>query len=192
MTVDDARTDVRYGTGDDGSTWLLEGKRVRKYHPRVVACGEVDELNTVIGVCRSLLRERHMDLEAELRKVQEALFRMGAELASEAPDNLGIKLIGTEDVSSLEAALDRLSSELEELRHFIYPSGSLPGAMLHFARAVARRAERAVVLLSDQERVNPEVVRYLNRLSTLLFQMARAVNAREKVPEDEWPGRGFG
>ena len=192
MAVCSSRTDVRYGTGDDGSTWLLGGKRVRKHHPRVVACGEVDELNTVIGICRSLLRERHPDLDAELRSVQEALFRIGAELASEAPENLGIKLIGAEDVSSLEVALDRLSSELDELRHFVYPSGSLPGALLHFARAVARRAERAVVLLSDQERVNPEVVRYLNRLSTLLFQMARAVNAREKAPEDKWPGRAHG
>lgn len=192
MAVCSSQTDVRYGTGDDGSTWLLGGKRVRKHHPRVVACGEVDELNTVIGICRSLLRERHPDLDAELRRVQEALFRIGAELASEAPENLGIKLIGAEDVSSLEVALDRLSSELDELRHFVYPSGSLPGALLHFARAVARRAERAVVLLSDQERVNPEVVRYLNRLSTLLFQMARAVNAREKVPEDKWPGRAHG
>ena len=192
MAVCSSRTDVRYGTGDDGSTWLLGGKGVRKHHPRVVACGEVDELNTVIGICRSLLRERHPDLDAELRSVQEALFRIGAELASEAPENLGIKLIGAEDVSSLEVALDRLSSELDELRHFVYPSGSLPGALLHFARAVARRAERAVVLLSDQERVNPEVVRYLNRLSTLLFQMARAVNAREKAPEDKWPGRAHG
>jgi cob(I)alamin adenosyltransferase len=184
--------DVRYGTGDDGSTWLLEGKRVRKHHPRVVACGEVDELNSVLGVCRSLLRDRHPDLDAELRKVQEALFRIGAELASEVPENLGIKQIGREDVSSLEAVLERLDSELEELRHFVYPSGSLPGAMLHFARAVARRAERAVVLLSDREKVNPEIVRYLNRLSTLLFQMARAVNAREKAPEDKWPGRALG
>jgi cob(I)alamin adenosyltransferase len=192
MVADGARVDVRYGTGDDGSTWLLEGKRVRKHHPRVVACGEVDELNSVLGVCRSLLRDRHPDLDAELRKVQEALFRIGAELASEVPENLGIKQIGREDVSSLEAALERLGSELEELRHFVYPSGSLPGAMLHFARAVARRAERAVVLLSDREKVNPEIVRYLNRLSTLLFQMARAVNAREKVPEDKWPGRALG
>jgi len=94
MAADEAQMDVRYGTGDDGSTWLLEGKRVRKHHPRVVACGEVDELNSVLGVCRSLLRDRHPDLDAELRKVQEALFRIGAELASEVPENLGIKQIG--------------------------------------------------------------------------------------------------
>ncbi len=183
---------MRYGTGDDGNTWLLEGKRVRKHHPRVVACGEVDELNSVLGVCRSLLRERHPDLDEELRRVQEALFRVGAELASEEPEKLGIERVDAEDVSSLEAALERVISEVDELRHFVFPSGSLNAAMLHLARTVARRAERAVVFLSDQERVNPEIVRYLNRLSTLLFQMARAVNAREKTPEDRWLGRALG
>ncbi len=183
---------MRYGTGDDGSTWLLEGKRVRKYHPRVVACGEVDELNSLLGVCRSLLREKHPDLDEELMRVQEALFRIGAELASEEPEKLRIKQIGADDVASLEALLERLGSEVEELRHFVYPSGSLAGAMLHLARAVARRAERSVVQLSDRERVNPEIIRYLNRLSTLLFQMARAVNSREKVPEDQWSGRTLG
>jgi len=180
---------VRYGTGDDGSTWLLEGKRVRKYHPRVVACGEVDELNSVLGVCRSILRERHPDLDEELRRVQEALFRMGAELASEEPAKLGIRRIDADDVASLERALERLGSEVEELRHFVYPSGTLAGSMLHLARAVARRAERSVVFLSDQEGLNPEIIRYLNRLSTLLFQMARAVNAREGSSEDRWLGR---
>ncbi|MCS6788674.1 MAG: cob(I)yrinic acid a,c-diamide adenosyltransferase [Aigarchaeota archaeon] len=180
-----------YGTGDDGSTWLLEGKRVRKHNLRIDCLGEVDELNSVIGVCRAVLRDGHADIDELLKGVQSVLFRIGAEIAAEDPKSLGVDVVTEDDVKSLEMTLDQYIRSLEPLRHFIYPSGSLAGSMLHFARAVARRAERHVVMLSDKEKVNPQVIRYLNRLSTLLFYLARFVNEREGRREDVWSGRGY-
>ncbi|MCS7094706.1 MAG: cob(I)yrinic acid a,c-diamide adenosyltransferase [Thaumarchaeota archaeon] len=181
-----------YGTGDDGNTWLLEGRRVRKYDLRVICCGEVDELNSLLGLCRAFLRERHAEVDELLREVQSALFRIGAELAAEDAKALGVEVVTEEDVRALEEVLDSYLEKLEPLRHFIYPSGSVSGSMLHFARSVTRRAERSVVMLSDQEPINPQIVRYLNRLSTLLFHLARMVNALDGKREDVWMGRSYG
>ncbi|MCS7145814.1 MAG: cob(I)yrinic acid a,c-diamide adenosyltransferase [Nitrososphaerota archaeon] len=182
----------RYGSGDEGETGLFGGWRVSKSDPRVECYGEVDELSSVIGLCRAHLGERHREVDTILRSIQEALFRMAAELASIDPSRLGIELVGEKDVAFLEEHIGRIEAQLPQLRHFIYPGGSLPGSMLHVARAVARRAERRVVALSSRETVNPAILKYLNRLSTLLFHLARHVNAEEGVTEDIWRGRGLG
>ncbi|MCS6788897.1 MAG: cob(I)yrinic acid a,c-diamide adenosyltransferase [Aigarchaeota archaeon] len=181
-----------YGTGDDGSTWLLEGRRVRKYDLRVICCGEVDELNSLLGVCRAFVRESHAEIDELLRGVQSVLFTVGAELAAEDPKSLGINVVTEADVKALERALDSYLDMLEPLKHFIYPSGSVAGSLLHLARSVTRRAERHIVMLSDRERINPQIIRYLNRLSTLLFHLARFVNVRDGRREDVWLGRGYG
>lgn len=181
----------RYGSGDEGETSLFGGWRVSKSDPRVECYGEVDELSSVIGLCRALLGGRHRNVDQLLQSIQEALFRIAAELASKDPSKLGLELVGEKDVALLEEHVERLEAQLPRLRHFIYPGGSLPGSMLHIARAVARRVERRVAALSGQETINPAILKYLNRLSTLLFHLARYVNAAEGFSEDIWPGRGL-
>ncbi len=181
---------MRYGKGDSGETNLIDGSKVLKCDLRVECYGEVDELSSLIGFCRSILQARHADLDAALREVQEALFRIAAELAAPDPSSLaGMRLVGEEDVARLDALVEEYESTLPPLRHFIYPGGAAAGSALHVARAVARRVERRVVALSRSENVRPEILRYLNRLSTLLFAMARLVNAREGSVEEVWPGR---
>ena len=181
---------MRYGRGDSGETDLFGGARVPKSDLRVDCYGEIDELSSSIGFCRSILSSRHPEIDGALREVQETLFRIAAELAAPDPSILrGIRLVGEEDVARLDRMVEELEASLPPLRHFIYPGGSEAGSALHLARAVARRAERRVVALSRAEGVNPEIVRYLNRLSTLLFAMARLVNHREGKEEEVWPGR---
>jgi len=179
-----------YGRGDGGETDLFGGGRVPKSDLRVECYGQVDELSSVLGVCRAMLEGKYIDTAALLRRVQEDLFRIAAELASREPGRLGIQLISESDVSFLEQKIEQLENTLPMLRHFIYPGGSVQGGMLHLARAIARRVERRVVALSRAERVNPEILRYLNRLSTLLFHLARRVNIQEGVGEEVWRGRG--
>jgi len=181
----------RYGRGDSGETDLFGGGRVLKSDLRVEYYGEVDELSSVIGLCRALLGGKHFDVDQVLHGVQETLFRVAAELAAEDPAKLGLELIGEKDISALDEHVAKIEARLPQLRHFIYPGGSLPGSMLHVARAVARRVERKVVGLSTRESINPNILRYLNRLSTLLFALARYVNTLEGVSEDTWPGRGI-
>lgn len=181
----------RYGRGDGGETDLFGGWRVLKSDLRVECYGEIDELSSVIGVCRALLGERHKDIDQLLRSIQEALFRIGAELASKEPKELGLELVGEKDLALLDSHVEKIETSLPQLRHFIYPGGALAGATLHLARAVARRVERRVVALSRRENVNPMILTYLNRLSTLLYHLARYINAQEGVSEDIWPGRGL-
>jgi cob(I)alamin adenosyltransferase len=168
-------------TGDDGTTGLIGGKRVPKDSPRVEACGSLDELNALIGVVRS--HDLSEPVDRILQTVQEHLFIVGAELAT--PDEIGRKSagIGEDAVRSLENEIDRMEEELPPLRQFILPGGSLAGAELHTARAVARRAERHCVSLSRLEKVDPKVLHYLNRLSDLCFVLARYVNRQQTAQE---------
>ncbi|GBC71860.1 Cob(I)yrinic acid a,c-diamide adenosyltransferase [Candidatus Calditenuaceae archaeon HR02] len=181
----------KYGLGDSGETSLFGGRRVSKSDLRVECYGEVDELSSIIGLCRAVLCEKHPEINKLLLDVQTALFRIAAELASEDPGKLGLELIGERDVAVLDEHVERIESRLPQLRHFIYPGGSLPASMLHVARAVARRAERRAVSLNSRESINPNILSYLNRLSTLLFSLARYVNVVEGVSEDIWLGRGI-
>ncbi|MEK7248501.1 MAG: cob(I)yrinic acid a,c-diamide adenosyltransferase [Chloroflexota bacterium] len=176
-------------TGDSGTTGLFGGGRVPKDHPRVEAYGVVDELNSAIGVAISFMT--HPGLVSELSSIQNELFNIGAELASEsgvqkAADYARLFTDPEAKIGALERLMDELDATLPPLTTFVLPSGSQAGALLHLCRTVCRRAERAVVTLSHGEPVNGDLGRYLNRLSDLLFVMARYVNQADGQPETPW------
>ena len=173
-------------TGDTGETSLFGKTRISKADPRVEAYGEVDELNACLGAARAAGVDA--DVSALIEELQKDLFAVGARLAdpsSRIAARVAKASVSDEDVARLELTIDRLEHELPPLRHFILPGGSPAGALLHVARTVCRRAERRVVSLGT-DTVDPAVIIYLNRLSDLLFVMARAVNHRAGVPETEW------
>lgn len=177
-------------TGDAGETSLSGGKRVAKSDPRVEAYGTVDELDAVLGWAESQLR--HLGLESQLRQIQADLFVLGADLATRPDASPAVihrlQQVAPVDVARLEGWIDAWDAELAPLQRFILPGGTPGAAALHVARGVCRRAERRVVELGHAEPVNPVVVVYLNRLSDLLFVLARWVNNREGVEEPEWQG----
>lgn len=175
-------------TGDSGETALFGGGRVSKGAARVEAYGNVDELNSVLGwavfdVADRASRER-------IRTVQNDLFGVGAALATpparEGRKRPEIPDLPTERIGQMEAWIDEAWDELEPLQAFILPGGSPGAAALHVARTVCRRAERSLVRLADQEPVDPLAVQYLNRLSDLMFALARLENLRAGVPDTEW------
>ena len=172
-------------TGDAGQTSLFDGTRVQKDDPRVDAYGDVDELNAWLGLARSALADR--DLDEALVQMQRDLFAVGAQLADPG-DKLAARVtkavVTDADVERLERLIDRHEEELAPLRKFILAGGALAGASLPVARAVCRRAERRIVSLRPP--VDPVIVRYVNRLSDLLFVLARVVNRRAGVAETEW------
>lgn len=172
-------TKVYTKTGDAGDTSLVGGARVSKASLRVSAFGDVDELNSLLGVTRTFLTDAEID--ADLGRIQNELFVLGADLAS--PMDVPLRRVDERLVEELEELIDRGLGELEPLQEFILPSGSQAGSFLHLARTVARRAERSVVLLSEQETINSQALIYLNRLSDYLFVAARLVNRRAGVPE---------
>lgn len=175
-------------TGDRGETGLFSGERVRKNSLRVEAYGTVDELSSTIGYARSLAEDR--DADEILEKIQRDLFLVGAELATRPKRGRPRQLRVTEAmVRYLEKEIDRLDSELPSLSTFIVPSGVRAATALHVARTVARRAERRAVTLAQKERLNPQLLAYLNRLSSLLFVLARIVNKRSGVEEAKWTSR---
>ena len=175
--------------GDDGSTGLFGGPRVGKDDLRVEAYGEVDELNSALGVARcSLGDERVKDLALFVDGLQSELFTLGAELATPDPASApkGIPRIRAADVTRLEAEIDRLTAELPQMRFFILPAGSPGATALHLCRTICRRAERRMVELSRHSPVSTEALAWLNRLSDLLFTMARAANLRVGGVEVPW------
>jgi len=178
--------------GDTGETALFGGERVRKDLPRVEAYGCVDELNAGLGIVRATGVDSGLD--AWLGTIQSALFDVGGELATPDVEKLeakgqSIPRVGAAEVAELEAWIDQLEEELDPLRNFVLPGGAPAAAQLHSARTVCRRAERRVVTLAASEKISEVVIRYLNRLSDLLFVMARAVNHRAGVAEPNWVGR---
>ena len=178
-------------TGDQGDTGLFGGGRVSKADLRVEAYGTVDELTAQLGWAETLVR--HLSLAEELRRVQADLLVIGADLAT-PPDAspaaaARVQRLDAAQPARLEAWIDHLDAEIAPLTTFILPGGSPGAAALHVCRAVCRRAERRVVALAAAAPVNPQVVIYLNRLSDLLFTLARWVNAREGVPEPAWDGK---
>ena len=176
-------------TGDDGTTGLFGGERLPKDHLRIESYGTVDELNSLIGYARSIggLPAEHDQL---LGKIQEGLFVLGADLATperKERANIPIPRVISEDVACLESFIDRIEEGLLPLKNFILPGGSQTGALLHLARTVARRAERYVVSLYREDPAIGKIpMQYLNRLSDLLFVLARAVNSRAEVEEYPW------
>ena len=171
-------------TGDGGETGLVGGVRISKDSLRVQAYGEVDELNAVLGIVRSFLVDAELD--KLLRDLQRDLFVVGADLAAPIGVRSNIPRITGERINELEKAIDGLEEGLPRLRVFILPSGSQSGAFLHFARTVARRAERTIVTLRGKEAINEQIIPYMNRLSDLLFVMARVTNHRNRVEELQW------
>jgi cob(I)alamin adenosyltransferase len=172
-------------TGDAGETSLFDNTRVSKADARVDAYGEVDELNACLGAARAAGLDP--ELSAILEQIQKELFAIGARLAD--PGHRIAARVTKADlvdaqIERLEAAIDRLDAELPPLRRFILPGGGLAGSLLHLARTVCRRAERRIVALPSP--VDPVVVVYLNRLSDLLFVMARTANQRSGLAETEW------
>lgn len=176
-------------TGDDGGTALFGGARVSKASARVDAYGIVDELNSAIGVARSF--ELPPSIDAELATIQSDLFDLGAELATvpEKREKLTLPTIEAEDTARLEGAIDALDATLAPLTTFVLPGGTKGASALHLARTIARRAERAIVGLATAEPVRDELVRYVNRLSDLLFTMARAANHQAGIADVPWNGR---
>ncbi len=165
-------------TGDDGTTGLVDGSRVAKDDPRLIAIGEVDELNSALGLAVAAMSDPGR--AALLQSVQNDLFDLGADIATPgedfAPSQMVLRIVPAQ-VTRLERAIDALNEELEPLRSFILPGGSLAAAHVHLARAIARRAERAAITAGRAAPLNPAALAYLNRLSDLLFVMARVVNA---------------
>ncbi len=147
------------------------------------AYGAVDELNSQVGLARAIVRDAKTKMI--LKTVQEDLFTLGGDLASELV-SANVPRISKSHVDNLEKTIDSIHVMLKPLRRFILPTGSVAGAQFHVARAVCRRAERRVVALAKVEAINPEAIPYVNRLSSLLFDLARWANQRDKVREEEW------
>lgn len=180
-------------TGDDGTTGLVGGQRIKKNALRIEAYGTVDECSSSIGLARaalalSIAQPRIARLDAWLAWTQDALFNVGSDLATLAKDRWeGMPLIAADDAKALERAIDEAQNDLVPLNKFIHPGGSTAGGFLHVARTVCRRAERLVVTLRETDTdVSDEVVRYLNRLSDALFVWARWANAASGAPEALW------
>jgi cob(I)alamin adenosyltransferase len=170
-------------TGDAGETGLFGGQRVAKDSLRVHAYGSVDECNAALGLARAAAPDAGLD--AILAELQSQLFVVGADLATPG-ENANIPRVGDAEAAQLEGWIDALEAELEPLRQFILPGGTPAAAQLHLARTVCRRAERWTVSLAQEEPINPGVLVYLNRLSDLLFVLARAANARAGVGDVPW------
>ncbi|OPX22672.1 MAG: ATP:cob(I)alamin adenosyltransferase [Planctomycetales bacterium 4484_113] len=173
------------GAGDRGETSLFGGGTVDKTDPRVEAFGVVDELNSAIGVARSFIEDEESSLL--LSTVQNRLFNLGAELATESEKASALPArISAEDVSWIEAKIDSFGSQLPPLKGFIIPGGTRASSLVQLARAICRRAERAVVALKPEVRSSEQLVPYLNRLSDLLFVLARYINFRARQSDERW------
>jgi len=177
-------------TGDAGETGLFGGARVSKASLRVAAYGDVDELNSAIGWAR--VKVSDADLDALLNRIQNDLFEVGAELGSteDRKEKGGLPLIKEAQVQTLERAIDKYEKGPPPLQSFVLPGGSESAARFHLARCICRRAERGVVALGAQETLRGELFRYLNRLSDLLFILARYANHAAGVEDIPWKGQG--
>ncbi len=174
--------------GDDGSTGLYGGARVSKADLRVDAYGAVDELNAMLGWIRAT--ETSDNVDAILGRAQDTCFRLGAWLASQPGRDPGVPPVNEEDVETLEAAIDAMEAQLEPLKTFILPGGSEAASRLHVARTVCRRAERRIVALAQVEEVEGVFIRWVNRVSDLLFVQGRWENRRAGVRDVPWPPMG--
>ncbi len=174
--------------GDKGETSLVGGKRVSKDHDKIEAYGTVDELNAWIGVLSDA--SENASRREILKEIQDRLFTVGAELASEPEQNRKkLPELFESDIALLEEQMDRYTEEIPPLRAFVLPGGHPVVSWAHVARTVARRAERQVIRLSRSEPVNPLIVKYLNRLSDYLFVLSRKVTREQDAPEISWKPR---
>ena len=176
-------TKIYTKTGDDGTTGLIGGKRIKKSNPRIIAYGAVDELNSAIGIVLS----SHLDSDINelLIQIQNHLFVVGSDLANPNLNDNSI-CVKTDMVTFLENQIDRLESELEPITYFILPGGDEIASRIHLARSICRRAEVNITELSELEQTNKICQIYMNRLSDLLFVIARSVNKRKKIRDIAW------
>jgi len=173
-------------TGDKGQTGLFGGGRVRKDDPRVEAYGAVDELNAALGTAEAAIADP--EIKGWIKRIQDELFVVGAELSTPDPEAVKRQVVpvGPDQVAAMETIIDAVDEQVPPLRQFILPGGHPGSAHLHLARTICRRAERRVLTFSDHAPVRTEVITYLNRLSDLLFMLARLVNHRQAVVEPVW------
>ena len=171
-------------TGDNGTTGLAGGRRLEKTDLRFVAIGTVDELNAALGVCRAT--GPGFALESEIERIQSQLFDLGAELGSPDEGRREVRTLVEKHVFELESSMDRQTAELEPLKSFILPGGTLLAAELHVARTICRRAERSVLALANAEPIRSVISMYLNRLSDWLFTAARTANHTSNVEDIVW------
>lgn len=174
-------------TGDEGQTALFGGKRLPKSHLRIECYGTVDELNSFLGLVRDRTEDEHV--RAVLFEIQNRLFDLGANLASDPSKNLPSPTVGQTDIQLLENEIDAMEATLPPLKNFILPGGHPTVSHCHVARCVCRRAERLVVALNMEEPVSPEVLKYLNRLSDYLFVLARKLGQNLGASEVVWKGK---
>ena len=172
-------------TGDDGTTALVGGERVRKDSLRVECYGTIDELNSIMGLVQTEISEASVN--ELLQKIQNQLFSLGGELATPGDKTEKNKILLTKDaIILLENGIDKYEEKLEPLKQFILPGGIKGASLLHLARSVCRRAERLVTSLSENEKISNLILIYLNRLSDLLFVLARFENSVNKVEDTPW------
>jgi len=165
--------------GDWGETSLFSGERVVKSSPRVEAYGTIDELNSMLGTAKTHAKE---PLYGIIQKIQERLFFLASEIATRNPEKI-IKSAQPEEVEELEKLIDELTEQMPKLENFLVPGGSKCAAILHIARTICRRAERRIIDLNTAEEINPMALKYVNRLSDVLFTLARYANHLEGVPD---------
>jgi cob(I)alamin adenosyltransferase len=170
-------------TGDDGTTGLIGNKRIKKSDPRIITYGTVDELNAALGIVLS--SKLGKDIHDLLTKIQNHLFVVGADLANPNLNDMSNR-VTSKMVSFLENEIDRLEEQLSPITFFILPGGNLVASHVHLARAICRRAEIHTVNLSEVDKINSECLVYLNRLSDLLFVVARTINKRKKISDIAW------
>ena len=170
-------------TGDDGNTGLQGDFRISKSHPRIIAYGTVDEVNAAIGVV--LTNTLDNDISQLLNQIQNDLFLLGSDLSNQNLNNLKNR-ISLEMIENLEVFIDKFESELPPITNFILPGGNIAAAQIHQVRTIVRRAETLVVKLSDKDEINSNSIKYLNRLSDLMFVMGRLINKRNGVEDIIW------
>ena len=174
--------------GDKGDTGLSDGSRTSKSDLRIIAYGEVDEANSHIGYIISNIQRKSIfdDIKKILLDIQQDLFVLGAELANPKSLKDDKVLVKNEMISTIERRIDDFESELPPISYFILPGGTTESSLLHICRTVIRRAERSVVALSKEQKINQDILTYLNRLSDLLFVLARVTNKRQKCTDIPW------
>lgn len=170
-------------TGDDGTTGLVGGNRVKKSDPRIIAYGAVDELNSAIGIVLSSVLDS--DIDEILTTIQNQLFVVGADLANPNLNDTSSR-VTTDMIIFLEKHIDKLEGELSPITYFILPGGNSVASQLHLARAICRRAEANIIGLSESQQINKTCQIYMNRLSDLLFVIARSINKRKKIKDIAW------
>jgi len=182
-----AKSNLYTGTGDAGTTSLVGGERVAKDDDRIEAYGTIDELSSQLGLLLALA-DIPAATQAQLRRIQNKLFNIGAYLATRPdegtrPEPAGL---GPEDIKDIEEGIDALDAEVPKLKSFILPGGTVGAAQAHVARTVCRRAERTIIRLSKESHVSPTLIRYINRLSDYMFILARACNHNAGVEDCAW------